>query len=232
MKLCKLDLGDEVVIAKINQAKEVNFQLDTDSLVKLKEQGVSKAVIEAMLKRATQVREQPPSAVPGSAGAGTAGGAAANADEFVMLRTKDGEFRLQSVLGSESVTYAVVTMLTFLDFPGVKAEVRTTDRRPTLVVRSAKNPKGRVFLVKCEPDNDDNVRSVKLGKAGMFSQKSWSSPDSDWTVAYDYKELGNNVWEIVPKVELKPGEYGLLFRGGLAGVLGGTEGELFDFGVD
>ena len=51
VKLCKLDLGDEVVIAKINQAKAVDFKLDTDSLVALKQESVSKGVITAMLNR-------------------------------------------------------------------------------------------------------------------------------------------------------------------------------------
>ncbi len=55
VKLCKLDLGDEVVIAKINQAKVVDFKLDTDSLVTLKREGASKDVIAAMLKRTASV---------------------------------------------------------------------------------------------------------------------------------------------------------------------------------
>lgn len=53
VKLMKLDLGDEIVIAKINQAKAVNFELSTDGLIQLKRDGVSKEVISAMLKMTT-----------------------------------------------------------------------------------------------------------------------------------------------------------------------------------
>jgi hypothetical protein len=69
VKLCKLDLGDEVVIAKINEAKAVHFTLGTDSLVALKQDGVSKDVIAAMLKRTTPVEHpvgQPLPQQPGS----------------------------------------------------------------------------------------------------------------------------------------------------------------------
>jgi hypothetical protein len=55
VKLCKLDLGDEVVIAKIDEARVVDFKLDTDGLVALKQDGLSKDVITAMLKRAAAV---------------------------------------------------------------------------------------------------------------------------------------------------------------------------------
>lgn len=87
-------------------------------------------------------------------------------------------------------------------------------------------------MVKCERDEDDGVRSVKVGKAGLFGMKSWNSPDKDWTVEYEINESQPGVWEIVPRSDLGPGEYGLLFRGGFAGVLGPTQAELFDFGVD
>jgi hypothetical protein len=231
VKLCKLGLGDEVVIAKINQAREVDFKLDTDSLVALKQEGVSKAVIEAMLKRTSPAQPQASAGAAAGTQAG-AGSGAFGAEEFVLLRTSQGETRMQSVLGDISTTYAYVAMLTFLDFPGTKAELRTTDRRPTIVVRISKNPRGRVFLVKCDPDEDDKTRSVKVGKAKMFAAKSWSTPDSDWTVEVDIQEMPNNTWELRPKKDLEPGEYGVLFRGGFAGMLGPQQAELFDFGVD
>jgi hypothetical protein len=237
VKLCKLDLGDEVVVAKINQARAVDFKLDTDSLVALKQEGVSKGVITAMLSRTSA----PPAHSGPAAGSargiggspGTLPAGLQNAgDEGVLLRTAPGEVRLQSVQGDLSTTWAYVVTLTFLDFPGLRAEARITDRRPTIVVRGSKSPRGRVFLAKCESNKKDNDRSVKVGKAKMFSQKSWSTPDNDWTVDFDTKELPDNTWELTPKQDLKPGEYGVLFRGGFYGILGGTQGELFDFGVD
>src|SRR5882672_6729410 len=51
IKLTKLDMGDAVIIAKIKSATAVQFATGTDDLVKLKEAGVSKAVIAALLDR-------------------------------------------------------------------------------------------------------------------------------------------------------------------------------------
>ena len=62
--------------------------------------------------------------------------------------------------------------------------------------------------------------------------KSWSTPDSDWTIECDVKEFQPGLWEMAPKKDLKKGEYGVLFRGGFLGNLGAEQGELFDFGVD
>ena len=53
VKLIGLGLGDNVVIAKVNQAASVNFDLSADGLTKLKSSRVSSDVIAAMLKRAT-----------------------------------------------------------------------------------------------------------------------------------------------------------------------------------
>jgi hypothetical protein len=227
VKLCKLDLGDEVVISKINQAKYVDFKLETDDLVKLKSQGVSKGVIAAMLKRATTVSSSS-GAVVSPLVSGTA-----VSDEGVFFKSAGKEVRLQSTQGDLSRTWAYVTYLTFLDFPGLKADFRSSDRKPSLVIHSAKSPKGRIFLVKCESNKKSNNRSVKIGKASFGGgSQSWSSPDSDWTAEFDIKEGVGNFWEITPKKDLKPGEYGILFRGGFAGMLQMGQGELFDFGVD
>lgn len=231
VKMCKLGLGDDVVIAKINQAPQVQFQLDVDSLAALKEQGVSKAVIEAMLKRSSAAPAAPEPR-PGGSSAGLKALTGGEEEEGVWLQTSQGRVRLESVLGDQSVTFAYMVSLIFLDFPGLQAQVRTSDRRPSILVRMSKNPRGRVFLVRAEPDKDDNVRSVKVGKASPFGRKSWNSPDADWTIDCDFREVEPGLWQMTPKADLKPGEYGLLFRGGFLGTLAATQAELFDFGVD
>ena len=229
VKLCKIDLGDEVVIAKINQAKAVDFKLDTDSLIALKQEGASKDVITAMLNRSGSGTG---SGGAHQGGAGTSARGENGENEGVWLRTPAGETALHSVQGDFSTTYAFVTVLFFLDFPGLHADFRITDPRPTVVVRSTKDLRGRVFLVKAESNKKDKTRSVKVGKASPFGMKSWSSPDSDWTVDCDVKELHKGLWEMTPKKDLKKGEYGVLFRGGFLGNLGAEQGELFDFGED
>src|SRR5438045_3320323 len=53
LKLVKLGIGDDVVLAKIRQAPTVDFKLETDDLGSLKAAGVSGKVIAAMLDRSS-----------------------------------------------------------------------------------------------------------------------------------------------------------------------------------
>jgi hypothetical protein len=50
--MVKADLGDELVIAKIQQAPSEALDVSAEALVALRQQGVSKAVLDAMIKRA------------------------------------------------------------------------------------------------------------------------------------------------------------------------------------
>src|SRR5881275_1943586 len=56
IKLVKLNLGDDVVVAKVNQAPQIAFSLDTNDLASLKASGVDGRVIAAMLDRAARDR--------------------------------------------------------------------------------------------------------------------------------------------------------------------------------
>lgn len=49
--LIKADLGDDVVIAKIKNADNAHLSASVDDLLRLKKEGASKAVIEALVKR-------------------------------------------------------------------------------------------------------------------------------------------------------------------------------------
>lgn len=219
VQLTKLDLGDDVVIAKVNQAAAVDFDLSPDGLTKLKNNGVSKNVITVMLKRATPPSQQPP---PGFL-------AAPNARSFspeVRLRSKDGEVELVGRRGQMSMTYAFIKMLTFYNYPGATSKILIKDPRPAILAHLQDDPKDRqgksvAFLVKLDPDNKDDKRSLKIGE-GM-GRVGFGSPDTDWTLPFDAEQESPGVWRIVPKTDLKPGEYGLYISG---------IGTLFDFAVD
>ena len=53
VSLAKLAMGDDVIIAKINQAAAVDFKLEVTDLEALKKAGVTSPVISAMLKKST-----------------------------------------------------------------------------------------------------------------------------------------------------------------------------------
>jgi hypothetical protein len=52
--MVKADLGDDLVVSKIRQAPREALDVSSDALVSLKKQGVSKVVLDAMLRRAAE----------------------------------------------------------------------------------------------------------------------------------------------------------------------------------
>jgi len=226
--LAKAGMGDAVIIAKIQQAAAANFKLEVADLKTLKSSGVSDAVISEMLKKDTASSEPAPAPAPSRpAPAATAppGATVGGYTDFgvVTMVLKGGKsVSLRSVAGTISTTFAYVTTLVHCNYDGLKADVRTSDRRPTFVVRSSKSPKGRLYLVTAEIDTPNNVRSVKMGNSRLFGSKNIGAPDSSNQIEYDVVAEGPDTWRMTPKKDLAPGEYGLWLQGN----------EMFDFGID
>ncbi len=237
VKLCK-SFTDETVIKRIRQAANVKFDTDDDSLLKLKEDGVSEAVIQGMIDRAGSSQEAKVAASGsiGIAAAGTPGTVetpklvqgpmgiemARETDTVRLVGTDKGEQELTAIGGSISTTYAFVTALIHMDYPNVRADVRTKDRRPSILLASGKSPTGRYFVVRAKVDKGDETRSVKLGNMGMFGAKGMNIPDKDNQVSCVVTEETPGLWRLTPKENLKPGEYGLWI----------PSQEIYDFGVD
>jgi hypothetical protein len=59
IELANAKLGDDIVIAKINQAPKEELDISTDALIALKSKGIGNAVVDAMMKR---VAARPPKA--------------------------------------------------------------------------------------------------------------------------------------------------------------------------
>jgi hypothetical protein len=219
-------MSSEVIIAKVNTAKQVAFKVQTDDLVALQNAGVHQDVIAAVVNRSST-----PVAVQGGRATGsmidTPMGAMAipgTDDMLVRLVTKDKTTDLTSIAGHMGTTYAFFTVLIYMDYPNLKADLRIRDRRPYILVQSRKSPQGRIFLVHCESNQGDNNRSVKMGRSGMYTSSGFGAPDSDsdWTVPAEVKAVQPGLWRMDPKSDLKPGEYGVW----------GPGSELYDFGVD
>jgi len=218
VKLTKLDMGDDVIIAKIKQAKEANFATSTDDLVKLKEAGVSRAVIAAMIERAG-----------GGSGAPSAG--PAHGELEVTLRTNEGPIRLRATYGNPKTQATFMSMTTWVEFMPLSATVRTRDRRPTVVITTDTSPRGRWWYVHTSQQNKEDYRYFDLDGGGGFSV-SWSgSPEKGSIVQCQMVEETPGHWALTPMKELKPGEYGI-FSGQVGPFAPQGQAVLFDFGID
>jgi hypothetical protein len=224
VKMAKMGFGNDVIDAKIAQAPAVDFKLDVDDLSKLKAAGISQDVISAMLKRSSAnttpagAASGPPTGVYGPNGMSMVSGVG----RVKLVADGQGPVELHSAAGTMSSTYAVFTTLMHINYPGEKADVRIHDKRPSLLIKSANNPKGRFYLVSAEVDHKDSVRSVKIGNSRFGGVKNMGAPDSDNQIAVDAVAQGPDTWQLTPTKELRPGEYGLWT----------SASEMYDFGVD
>jgi len=228
VNLCKLDLGDEVVIAKINQAKAIDFKLETDDIVALKRQGISKDVIAAMLKRATpqdvSSKEDPISKMPIDIKAYQ------GVDPFRIL-TSTGEIPLKPspMEHTEEVKFGFIVpkMNQYLEAPGTQSRTRTKDKGLCILVTSEFSPEAHFFLVRLKIDSKRNSRSMKMDtSAHLFGNgKIDPKPEEDSIVAGKVERVSDTEWRLVPKVPLMPGEYWIY-------TMSYPQGNFSDFGVD
>jgi len=222
VKMLKAGLGEDIVISAIRTAKERSFTLSADGLVQLKMDGVSDRVIAVMLDPTappaapvarTTAATPPPASAPAPPPTGSFGGSTvspASAVAEVQLVTSSGMKPVSPEGGDMSSSYAFVKMIVWANFRGLKADVRTTDKRPGLLIKVT-DPKfnSRFLLVKTEEDEDDNVRSVKI-KSGVYTVSTAFVPDSDWIIPTKAEEQSPGVWLMTPNKELGRGEWGVL----------------------
>lgn len=216
VKLCKSGLGDKVVLAKIKEAASVDFKTGTDDLVKLKSDGCSSTVIEAMLDRS--------GGSSGSSSSGSSGTASSDTRVNVKLVSTTGEVQLTASHGKrQQIVAPFVGYRHFMVYSDLKAEVRIKDRKPSLLVATNSNPVEKFYIVTLAVDEDDADRSVDLLSPGAWGGRMGDEPDGDAQIDYTAKEERPGMWRLTLKKDLKPGEFGLYETNG---------GDLYGFGVD
>lgn len=231
VKLSAAGLGEEVVIAKINQATRVDFQLDTDALVRLREQGVGKAVMTAMLNRAgsgghpTAPGQQQPlqASQPAGVTASTVGG-------NIRLLVDGHETLLRVTRGDINVVGFSFVKLMHYEIPGTQSRVRVDDPQVRVAITTDFPPEGYFFLVKLDIDTKHNNRSLKIGsvkQALSLRSRGQGIPDKDYVIACRAEQASGDEWILVPQTALETGEYGIWVEAYGQGASG-----LYDFGVD
>src|ERR1041385_8609310 len=106
VNLWKMGLGEDVVTAKIRQAADVDFKLETEDLSKLKREGGPGKVIGPMLDRSTATHNGAGGVVAVAGGLGQVNVVSAP-EAFVKLVQGDGKtVPMTSLVGDSSSTYA------------------------------------------------------------------------------------------------------------------------------
>ena len=216
--LLKAELGETVVIAKINQASATAFDLSPEALIKLKKTGVPQPVLTAMLNR--ESRTQAPANT-------TPAGAGASGNWTVRVAAGADNYDLTKMQGTVDNSLLRLGTTTYHNFPGAKAKLRLHEPNPVILVATPNQPNGQYFVVKADANVKKQLRSVKVGH-GIYGMADSNSPDPDWTIPYEAAEGPKGVWHLNLKRSLAPGEYGVYVANN--NLLGA--GELYDFGIE
>ncbi|HEX4961639.1 MAG TPA: hypothetical protein VF173_12420 [Thermoanaerobaculia bacterium] len=152
----------------------------------------------------------------------------------VSLKAGEKTIPLAISRGDRSKAGFLVWGNDFMNYPGLHAKVRISEKRPSLLIRSDVTPMwGHYSIGKLDVDKKNGVRSLKISSnrqdfRAAFKGGMSQSPDTDWTVPFEVAEEGEGLWRVTPKEALPPGEYGW-YVDPFTGFQGGG---LFDFGVD
>jgi len=211
IKMTKADLGDSVIIAKIKASKEVNFDLETDDLVKLKAAGVSKTVIAAMLDRAS-----------------TKSASASSAGTKVVLTAKSGDIELKAAEGTfKQYVAPFVGMRRYVEFSSKSATTRVKDNQPAILVYSSNDPSKNCSYVKIY--HDSNNRWIDLEAPGRWGGSISNRPSGECLMKYSVKEEKSGVWRFKLDNTIDADDYGLYC---FTGQYEGSSYLVYEFGID
>ncbi len=244
IQMVQAKFSDGLIVAKI-KSSACKFDTGTSQLIKLKSEGVSEEVLKAMAECGS------PAAAPATAAAPTAdpnNPDSPHAPGIYLLKqgsTGHEMITLEPTASSGEKTGGMFKMAMSgglakanykMAIPGHQATIRVQEPRPTFYFyfstnagsmgQGPTNPSD-FSLVKLDQKKDE--REVIVGRAGITGISSGVSSKDD--VPFEADSVRAGVYKVVPKDDLKPGEYAFFFATS-AQTMGLTGGKLFAFGID
>jgi hypothetical protein len=237
LSLIAAGLGDEVVIAKISTSP-ASFDLSTNSVIALKQKGVSGPVLAAMItassaKTAVAMSvDSPDPMVPHPSGIYLAGATKMTRIESTTTR----QARTSGMLGS-MLTGGLSGMRVKAAVNGSSASLKTSEKQPVFYFYFDQAAQGlgatggqvtspnEFSLIRFEPKKDK--REAVVGSVGLGGAKS-GLRDKDQR-DFQADQIAPGVYKVVMTDVLTPGEYGFI-SGGVGSGANATF-RVFDFAV-
>jgi hypothetical protein len=215
--MVKAGLGEELIISKIKTSQN-QFDVSTDAILKLKNEGVNEKIIQAMIEASTKK----PSDVSLPATQDTNAKQkwiASMHPQHLYLKKGDTMIAIPFTQPESAATLKSRISDAFMPFytgPGdvlrfIRGEnslTRTSEKRPFFCTKM--NP-SNLLLVKLNYHKDKNIRYV-ISKGRMYKE----------TLPIELSRSPEGIFEVLPKEDLLPGEYAFIAFGAL----------FYDFGID
>jgi len=248
--LAKAGLSPSIIIGKIRSGK-TEFDLSTDSLIKLKQAGVSDDIVAAMLEAKSGRSIASPA---GAASTGDPNDPMSKHNYGIYLyEDRDGSRKMTQLVPNvsaqnrtggmftSSLTYGIGKVKIKSNLPGRNAALQIRDTQPVFyfyldITSGGLNTSSGVpstpneFAMIRFNQRSDN-REVTIGKANAFGAKGGLS--DEYVVQFNAQDMGNGVFRITPATPLPKGEYAFyLINSGNSNASSAVGAKFFDFGVN
>jgi hypothetical protein len=253
--MTKAGLGPDVIVAKIRSAPST-FDVSVDALIRLKQDGVSDEVINAMIEageapppssnaaltRARRTAGPPLPPTPPESGIYYAE-RLDQEEQLVLVEPNVFTQSKQTGVWKQALTYGIAKIRYKAVLPGAHARLVVASRRPTFyfyfdVPSPGLSSSGTVWgpatsageFVLARMDAKRTRRELEVGEHGGYTGTSYGVADKS-ARPFDYERLAPGIYRVTPKADLGDGEYCFLYAGAVAtsGASGGPK--LFDFTV-
>lgn len=229
VQMVKAGLPESLVIAKI-RSTPTKFDLRTESLVSLKNSGVSNKVLEAMMSPGSPAPGSPApgaqAAAPTPSAPATASGALRDRDAIYQLI--EGKYvELFPTSANLETNMAFFSSKSEVVLEGRKAKYRTADKQPVFLSTYGPTDAPLVKLKQGDSNEDRNLK-ISSGAFMPFGGTQKMGVRNEDKIPTNIERDARGFYRVVPAAPLPPGEYGFILASGF----GAGVGRIFDFGVD
>ena len=245
--LTQAGLSPSIIIGKIRSGR-TDFNLSTDSLIKLKQAGVTDEIVGAMLeaKSGKTVTAGTPLADPNDPMTKHNYGIylyeeLAGSRKMTQLKPTVSAQNRTGGLFTSSLTYGISKVKIKANLPGRNAALQIADTQPSFyfyldmtsgglnTASGIPSDPSEFTLIRFNQRSDN--REVTIGKSNAFGAKGGLS--DEYVVQFTTTDLGNGVFKITPSAPLQKGEYGFyLVNSGNSNTSAAVGAKFFDFGVN
>jgi hypothetical protein len=246
--LTKAGLSPSIIVGKIRSGKS-NFDLSTDSLIKLKQAGVSDDIVAAMLEAKSG---RTASATGPSMSGDPNDPMAKHSYGIYLLEEIDGQRKMTQLapnvsaqnrtggMFTSSLTYGIGKVKIKSNLPGRNAALQIKNTQPVFyfyldVTSGGLNTSSGVpsttneFAMIRFNQRSDN-REVTIGKMNAFGGKGGLS--DEYVVQFSAQDMGGGIFKVTPAAPLTKGEYAFyLINSGNSNASSAVGAKFFDFGV-
>jgi len=249
IKMVQAKLPDAVIVAKI-KSSPCKFDTSTDALIKLKQAGISDAVMQAMAEAGAPAAGPPPPPDPNDPNAEHDPG-------IYYVRQNPGGHRMTQLdptaysggksggVSKSAMTYGISKSKWKAVVRGARATTRITEAKPTFFFYfeqkkgslsysaswamwfSGASTPNQFTLARFDSKKDE--RELIVGEFGATGS-SMGTRGKD-VVEFDYTKAAPGIYKVTPRVDMEPGEY-CFFYTGTNTAMGMGGGQLFDFGIN